>query len=186
MHGGLPDVDRFASALTAKLPLYNSIVKSPESRKDAKMMNWGGLFNYVNPPFNMLTQIVQKILKDREAPSTIAVWPSQPWWPLLLPMLMFCPWEFWQFKKRGSLYFRNRSRSRRFFGTERKISHSASASLLRTALRLLASSLWFSSSFAYHCHVQRYAGFHSATSVTLFPISRILAFLFVATFFSKC
>jgi hypothetical protein len=60
-----------------------------------------------------------------------------------------------------------------------KTSLSAHTFLLRTALRLIGSSLRSSSRLASHLYRQKYVDVCSATSVTLFPVSRISASLFL-------
>ena len=83
---GLPDVDRFASVATAKLPSFNSLVRGPGSLGDAMSVSWSGVLNYVNPPFNMIRDVVKKVLMDRaESILVPPYWLNQPWWPILLP-----------------------------------------------------------------------------------------------------
>ena len=71
---------------TAKLPSFNSLVRGPGSLGDAMSVSWSGVLKYVNLPFNMIRDVVKKVLMDRaESILVLPYWPIQPWWPILLP-----------------------------------------------------------------------------------------------------
>ena len=85
--------DLFASRLTHQLPYYVSW--RPDSRafhSDTFSLNWRGLKGYAFPPFNMIPKVLDKIISDQAEVLLVApVWQAQPWWPLLLHLLIQPP-----------------------------------------------------------------------------------------------
>ena len=75
-------IDRFASCLTAQLPIYNSRFYDPMSAGiDAlAQQNWGQLNNFVNPPFRLISQVLD-VLRAQSATATLIApyWPGQVW-----------------------------------------------------------------------------------------------------------
>ena len=79
-------VDRFASAISTQLPVYNSRYLDPNGMKvDALAQpDWQQENNYVNPPIRLMSQIL-RIIQNQKAHATIIApyWPTQVWFPLL-------------------------------------------------------------------------------------------------------
>ena len=75
-------VDRFASFSTALLPTYNSRFADPCSAGvDALgQTDWGTENNWVNPPFRLISRILDIVEAQRAVATLIApMWPGQPW-----------------------------------------------------------------------------------------------------------
>ena len=88
------DLDRFASRLTAQLPQYFSWRPDPSAlATDALLQDWEGLRAYANPPWNLLGRALAKVQREQvEVVLMIApVWPTQPWYPSLLGLLIDYP-----------------------------------------------------------------------------------------------
>jgi len=79
-------VDRFATDKNHLLPRYNSRFYDPKAEAtDAMLQSWTRENNFVNPPFRMISQILNKIHQEQcDATLIIPLWPSAPWFPLLL------------------------------------------------------------------------------------------------------
>jgi len=79
-------VDRFATSINHQLPRYNSRFYDPQAEAtDAMTQDWSHNNNYINPPWRMLPQIIQKIRQENCTATLIApLWPSAPWFPILL------------------------------------------------------------------------------------------------------
>jgi hypothetical protein len=61
-------------------------------RRDAFTVNWSGLAGYAFPPFNLVPFALKKVQSDRTEIVLVApVWQAQPWWPLLLSLLVQQP-----------------------------------------------------------------------------------------------
>ncbi len=75
-------VDRFASATTALLPVYNSLFLDPQtSGVDAMVQDWSGTHNWWNPPFALLPQVIKKIQRERATGTLIApLWCGATWY----------------------------------------------------------------------------------------------------------
>ena len=88
-----PHVDLFATALNNRLPVYMSPV--PDERAfavDALSQDWTGLNGYAFPPFNLVGVVLAKVKKHLCSITLIApLWPRQPWFPLLLQLLVDVP-----------------------------------------------------------------------------------------------
>ncbi|XP_043218351.1 uncharacterized protein LOC122379864 isoform X1 [Amphibalanus amphitrite] len=75
-------VDRFASFNTALLPAYNSRFADPCSAGiDALgQTDWGAENNWVNPPFRLISRVLDIVEAQRAVATLIApMWPGQPW-----------------------------------------------------------------------------------------------------------
>jgi hypothetical protein len=85
--------DLFASCLTRQLPNFISWRPDPEAQyADAFTVNWSGLAGYAFPPFNLVPFALKKVQSDRTEIVLVApVWQAQPWWPLLLSLLVQQP-----------------------------------------------------------------------------------------------
>ena len=86
-------VDRFASLATALMPVYNSRFLDPcTSGIDALgQSDWRQHNNYVNPPFRLISRVLDVIEAQRAQATLIApLWPGQPWMGRLR-RLSVCP-----------------------------------------------------------------------------------------------
>ena len=86
---GMPEIDLFASRLNAQLPRFVSWHPDPDAEAiDALAYYWGDKFFYAFPPFCLVGQCIQKVLVDRaEGLMILPVWPTQPWYSMLLQLL---------------------------------------------------------------------------------------------------
>ena len=87
-------VDRFASAATAQLPVYNARYLDPNGMNiDAlAQQDWGTNNNFVNAPFRMLDKVIQIIRNQRAHATVIApLWPAQTWFQDLLNLSISTP-----------------------------------------------------------------------------------------------
>jgi len=89
---GPHSVDRFASNNNRLLPRYNTRFFDPQAEAtDAMAQNWSQENNFINAPFRLLPQIIRKIQQERCQTTLIApLWPSAPWFPLLLRLASDC------------------------------------------------------------------------------------------------
>ena len=56
---------------------------------DAFLQNWKGLKGYANPPWNLIGRVLMKVENQAAGLVLVApVWPSQPWYPKLLSLLV--------------------------------------------------------------------------------------------------
>ena len=86
-------IDLFASRLNFKVSNYVSWKLDPGAKwTDAFSMYWGSYYFYAFPPFSLIAQCLQKTEED-QALGTIVVplWPTQPWFPVLLHLLVDQP-----------------------------------------------------------------------------------------------
>ena len=83
----------FASRVTHQLPNFVSLRPEPSALNlDAFSLNWHGLEGYAFPPFNLVARVLNKAILDQtEVLSVAPVWQAQPWWPLLLQLLIQQP-----------------------------------------------------------------------------------------------
>ena len=90
---GQPHVDMFATADNARLPMFVSPLSDPWVwRIDALSFTWMGLWIYLLPLFPLLPEVLGCIsLTHCQAILTAPAWPSQPWFPLLLRLLVDLP-----------------------------------------------------------------------------------------------
>jgi hypothetical protein len=81
-------IDLFAQVHNAQLPRF--ITRYPRSAAadcDALQLSWSSEVPWVCPPFGLLFKVISKLLRSRVCATLIApVWPSAPWWPMLLRM----------------------------------------------------------------------------------------------------
>ena len=91
---GPMDVDLFASRLSRQVPRYVSWRPDPFAQAtDAFLLNWSQFsLPFVNPPFALLQRVLAKIRRKKATVVLIApLWPSQPFFPLLLEMVCDTP-----------------------------------------------------------------------------------------------
>lgn len=98
-------VDRFGTSCNTGLPHYNSPVWDQQTLPgDEFSQSWGGRHNnWVNPPFNRIPLVLDKIRKDRASATIILpVWRTQSWWvPALAAANEVC-----YLPRRAGLFFR--------------------------------------------------------------------------------
>lgn len=80
---GAYTVDLFATAENAQCGRFFSKFPAPGGAGvDALRAPWGAENARVNPPFNLIGPVIEKIVADGGAASLVAPhWPAQPWWP---------------------------------------------------------------------------------------------------------
>ena len=85
---GKPDIDLFASRLNNQTQKYCSWKPDPGAvAVDALSIDWGSLYFYAFPPFNMVGRVLRKIEEDEaEGITVVPHWPTQPWFPKLLKL----------------------------------------------------------------------------------------------------
>jgi hypothetical protein len=87
-------VDRFATLTNTQLPRYNSRFYDPKSEAvDAlAQQNWAAENNYANPPFRLISQVVE-LIKRQKATATLITpsWPGQVWFQTLKTMSVAKP-----------------------------------------------------------------------------------------------
>ena len=89
-------IDCFASRLNNKLTRYISRFKDPSSSLvDAFSVSWSDNV-YLFPPVSLISRVLSKFQADRVAHGVIICpyWPSQPWFPVLLELLIDHPLLF--------------------------------------------------------------------------------------------
>lgn len=95
------NIDLFATRLNNKLDTYCSWKPDPGCEfVDAFSVSWTNYNFYAFPPFSLIPRCLQKIRKDRtQGILIVPLWPSQPWFPLLLQQLYRHPWIVGPHKK---------------------------------------------------------------------------------------
>ncbi|XP_068758092.1 uncharacterized protein [Montipora capricornis] len=85
--------DLFASRLTSQLAAYISWRPDLGAiHTDAFTINWATLRGYAFPPFNLISKTLTKVTIDQTELILVApVWQAQPWWPVLLRLLISQP-----------------------------------------------------------------------------------------------
>ena len=88
-----PTIDLFASRLNHKVDSYVSWHPDPGAiAVDAFTQNWADQLFYAFPPFSLITRVLQKVRKDRaEGMVVVPLWPTQPWYPVIMTMLVRKP-----------------------------------------------------------------------------------------------
>lgn len=90
---GTPSIDLFASRINGKVPHYVSWRPDPEAQfVDAFSCSWSQEQFYAFPPFSLILCCLKKIEMDKGEGIIIApVWPTQPWYPKLMSLLVDTP-----------------------------------------------------------------------------------------------
>jgi hypothetical protein len=85
--------DLFASRLNHQLPIFYSWHPEPGATAiDAFLQPWQNIQGWANPPFGLIGRVLEKVRKDRCTITLIApIWPTQPWFSILLTMLIDFP-----------------------------------------------------------------------------------------------
>ncbi|PJE77496.1 hypothetical protein CI610_03579 [invertebrate metagenome] len=89
-----PDIDLFATRLNFKLSRYVSWNHDPGSEAvDAFTVSWAGFSPYLFPPFCLILRVLQKVQHDCVDKAIIVVpnWSTQPWFPILLDLIVETP-----------------------------------------------------------------------------------------------
>ena len=92
----LPKSDLFASSINFKVPVYYSEGPDPQSSGfDAFLMNWPDSI-YAFPPINLVQQFLSYFLqfKIQMGLTIVPYWPAQPFFPILLDLLIDTPLLF--------------------------------------------------------------------------------------------
>ena len=80
--GFTPDVDLFASRQNRQCQRYASWRADLKSLGNAFALNWGKYQAWLNPPWELIPQVLQKIKEDRaRALVCFPVWRAAQWWP---------------------------------------------------------------------------------------------------------
>ena len=88
-----PNIDLFASRINCQITPYISYRAEPAAYAiNAFHMLWQHHLSYALPPFSLITRVLQKI-QEEKATGLLLVpkWPTQPWWPKLMQMLIQLP-----------------------------------------------------------------------------------------------
>ena len=85
--------DLFASRLTNQLKDYISWRPDPGAiHTDAFTITWAPLQGYAFPPFNLISRTLEKVMIEQTEIILVApIWQTQPWWPVLLRLLISQP-----------------------------------------------------------------------------------------------
>lgn len=87
---GQPEFDLFASSQNFKCHRFASWKLDPLSEVvDAFTFDWRNIYFYAFPPFSIITKVLQKIKVEKaEGILIVPNWPSQPWYPLWLSLVV--------------------------------------------------------------------------------------------------
>ena len=90
---GMPSIDLFASRINRKVPRYVSWRPDPEAQfVDAFSCSWSQEQFYAFPPFSLILHCLKKIeMEEGEGIIIVPVWPTQPWYPKLMRLLVETP-----------------------------------------------------------------------------------------------
>ena len=87
------EVDLFAMQLTYQLPRFYSWRPDPLGEAtDAFLQDWSLVRGFANPPWNLIGRVLTKVESQGAELILLApIWPSQPWYPKLLSLLVSHP-----------------------------------------------------------------------------------------------
>ena len=89
---GIPQIDLFASRLSYRLPKYMSWHPDPCScGVDSLHHSWRNIYGYAFPPFCSVGKVLTKVRKDQSLLIITPAWQTQPWYAVLLSMLVQHP-----------------------------------------------------------------------------------------------
>ena len=88
------EVDLFASRLTRQCPVYFSWRPDPyAAATDAFLQDWSQVKRFANPPWNLVGRVLsQTKAQQAEVVLVAPVWKAQPWYSMLLHMLIDYPY----------------------------------------------------------------------------------------------
>jgi ribonuclease HI len=84
---GPHSMDRFASHTNHVLARFNSLHHCPDTEgvNALAQTDWALHNNWCNPPFGLILDLLEVLRKfQAEASIVVPMWPSRPWWPMLL------------------------------------------------------------------------------------------------------
>jgi hypothetical protein len=89
----MPEVDLFASRLNTQVERFVSWTPEPGAwGVDAFSLHWDGLLFYAFPPFSVIGRVLMKVKQERTTGILVVpLWPTQPWFPSLLKLLVAHP-----------------------------------------------------------------------------------------------
>ena len=85
-----PQIDLFASRLNCQFRPFVGYQPDPDAMAiNAFSISWKPYVFYAFPPFSIIPKVLQKI-QEEEATGLLVVpcWPTQPWWPLVMRLLV--------------------------------------------------------------------------------------------------
>ena len=87
------EIDLFASRLTRQCPAYYSWRPDPyAAATDAFLQDWSDKRGFANPPWCLIGRVLSQAQRQEAQLVLLApVWKTQPWYPVLLHMLMDYP-----------------------------------------------------------------------------------------------
>ena len=91
---GTPNIDLFASLVSHQVPTYLSLKADPCCQGvDAFQQDWNPFFPYAFPPFCLISKVLRQLSKQKVERMILVtpLWPTQPWYPLLLSMCIQNP-----------------------------------------------------------------------------------------------
>ncbi|XP_068723270.1 uncharacterized protein [Montipora capricornis] len=91
-----PNIDLFPSRINFQLTPYVAYRADPEAFAiNAFYMSWEPYLFYAFPPFSLITRVLQKIQEEGATGlPLVPKWPTQPWWPKMVQMLIQPPVQF--------------------------------------------------------------------------------------------
>ena len=91
--GVKPNIDLFASRLNYKIKPFVSYQPDPEAELiNAFTVSWKSYLFYAFPPFSVIPLVLQKIQSEKSTGVIVVPkWPTQPWWPVLMRMIIQHP-----------------------------------------------------------------------------------------------
>jgi hypothetical protein len=91
--GVKPAIDLFASRLNYKIKPFISYQPDPEAEIiNTFTVSWQPYLFYAFPPFSLITLVLQKIQEEHSTRVIVVPqWPTQPWWPVLMRMIVQQP-----------------------------------------------------------------------------------------------
>ena len=92
---GRPSIDLFATPTNSRLPRFCSRHPHPTAwATDAFSIQWEGHYLYAFPPLGLIHRVLTALRGARATMLLIApFWPNQPWFPLLLQLLVDLPFR---------------------------------------------------------------------------------------------
>jgi hypothetical protein len=86
-------IDLFASRLNKQIDTFFSWHPEPGALAvNAFHQSWTNIKGWANPPFNLIAKVLNKIIQDKATVIVIApIWPTQPWFPVILQLLSDWP-----------------------------------------------------------------------------------------------
>lgn len=93
---GFPEIDLFASRVNTKCKKYVSWRPDPDSYLvDAFTISWAIYYFYAFPPFSLINRVLNKIINDKATGIVVVPnWPTQPWYPQFMSLLIEEPIVF--------------------------------------------------------------------------------------------